>query len=206
MELTRNMGDTMITLFECWNGGVVEWDGLSSPQISFSFSVTDGDVLAFFLLCGRIAQLHTKTDWQLRFGVTPVSIPALPQREVCSLLESMRQNLGYMPLLQNDVTKDINAEETLLRRLQWVEVATGRIDTYTPFVGLRKGKHTYMRRLPQRVLTGSQTEVWFTGGQLQGGIDHSLIKILGLHRDPALRNSSVQLQEAWNQLGHASNL
>ncbi|MBW8192558.1 hypothetical protein K0504_16075 [Neiella marina] len=205
--MTSNVGDTMITLFECWNGGIVEWDGLSSPQISFSFPVANGDVLAFFLICGRIAQLHTRTDWQLRFGTTSVRIPSLPQNEVNQLSERIRRKLGYMPLLVNNVRQDVNAEESLLRQMQWVEIATGRIDAYLPFIGLRQGKQRYVRNFTQQVLTGAQAEVRFSrDGHLCGGSDFSLIQLLGIHREPNLRTSSMLLQEAWNQLGHASNL
>lgn len=207
MDATNQVGDTMITLFECWNGGIVEWDGLSSPQISFSFPIVNGDVLAFFLICGRIAQLHSRTDWQLRFGTKSVRIPQLPQAEVSLLAERIRHKLGYMPLLINDVRRDIHAEESLLRRLQWVEIASGRIDAYLPFVGLRQGKQCYVHKLTQQVLSGAQAEVRFSrDGHLCGGSDFSLMQLLGIHREPQLHTSSMLLQQAWHQQEHASNL
>ena len=53
----------MITLFECWNGGTVQYDGIHPPQFVFAFPAANAELVKFFQLSGRICEVLTGSEW-----------------------------------------------------------------------------------------------------------------------------------------------
>lgn len=127
----------MNTLFECWNAGVVEWDGLSSPRLRFSFPVPSHDALAFFLLSARMSQLISKQEWGLNFAEQAYSVPHFPVAEVSRLLGQFPSLFGYAPVLSYSLPFKKDKSIPVLSKMAWVHLASGHAYSYAPFVGRR---------------------------------------------------------------------
>lgn len=171
----------MQTLFECWNAGVVEWDGLSSPKISFSFPITSNEMLAFFLVNARLNQLLSKQDWQLSFAGQVYAVPPFPCQEMCRILAQLPSQFGYGPLLQRSSPSLSQGEEYSLSQLQWVHLASGRVFSYAPFVGVRSSNKRC--RKPHGVVVASceQLTVNFDRyGRFMGNGDIAVMNKMGI--------------------------
>ena len=88
----------MVTLFECWNGGTVQWDGMSPPHFIFAFPPASPEMVAFFQLSGRICEVLTQSEWILNIGGQLFDIPNLPVEEADSFALRMRDRIGYVPV------------------------------------------------------------------------------------------------------------
>ena len=170
----------MNTLFECWNGGIVEWDGLSSPRLSFSFAISSNDMLTFFLVSGRICQLMTRAEWQLSFAGKAYSIPPFPRQEMGRLLDLIPRQFGYSPVLHESYTQQ-DQEEYSIYQLRWAHLASGRVHTYAPFIGMRCERRRWQRKQPLVLASCDFLDVRFDlNGQLTGSGDAALVERLGL--------------------------
>ncbi len=171
----------MNTLFECWNAGVIEWDGMTTPVLSFSYPVSSNEMLAFFLISARLNQLLTKQDWQLSFAGVAYSVPPFPSYEMCRLLGQIPVLFGYGPrlLLVNALGK--NTDESPLSHLHWVHLASGDIVRYAPFIGARRQHHRQPKANGLVVASCDEMQVHFRrDGRLTGIGDLAMIERLEL--------------------------
>jgi len=130
----------MVTLFECWNGGAVQWDQVNPPQFVFSFPPESLEVVTFFQLSGRICEVLTQCEWHLNLGGQLFDIPNLPPHEINNFVLNVRNSMGYVSTpvpysLGNPLSGYTNISLAL-----WVNVRTGRADMYSPFTGLVYGQ------------------------------------------------------------------
>jgi len=130
----------MITLFECWNGGTVQWDRINPPQFVFNFPPGSPEIITFYQLSGRTCEVMTQTDWHLNMGGQLFDIPNFPPQEINTFASNIRNTMGYaaMPIpyqLGNPFIGYITIPIVL-----WVSVYTGRADMYNPFTGLVYGQ------------------------------------------------------------------
>lgn len=84
----------MITLFECWNGGTVQWDRINPPQFVFNFPPRSPEIITFYQLSGRICEVMTQTDWHLNMAGQLCDIPNLPPQEINAFASNMRNTIG----------------------------------------------------------------------------------------------------------------
>ncbi|MEK7748291.1 MAG: hypothetical protein AAB300_04380 [Nitrospirota bacterium] len=132
----------MITLFECWNGGTIQWDRMSPPQFVFNFPPCSHEILKFYQLSGRICEVMTQTDWHLNMGGQLFDIPNLPPQEIDAFVVNIQNTMGYAarPIpyhIGNPFIGYITIPIVL-----WVSVYTGRADMYNPFTGLVYGQQS----------------------------------------------------------------
>lgn len=130
----------MITLFECWNGGSVQWDRVNPPQFVFNFPSGSPEIITFFQLSGRMCEVITQTDWHLNMGGQLFDIPNLPPFEIDAFSSNLKNTMGYvaMPIpyqIGNQFTGF-----TTIPLVVWVNVSSGRADMYNPFTGLVYGQ------------------------------------------------------------------
>ncbi|GEM_PF-7118462 len=130
----------MVTLFECWNGGTVQWDQINPPQFVFAFPPESFEVVTFFQLSGRICEVLTQCEWHLNFGGQLFDIPNLPPHEINNFVLNVRNSMGYVSIpvpysLGNPFSGYTNISLAL-----WVNVCTGRADMHNPFTGLVYGQ------------------------------------------------------------------
>lgn len=169
----------MKTLFECWNAGVVEWDGLSAPKLSFAFPIASNEMLAFFLVSARINQLLSKLDWQLSFAGQVYPVPPFPSHEMCRVLSQLPIQFGYGPMLQLSRPGAHQGEECALSQLQWVHMASGKIYSFAPFVGVRCSKSHARKHKALVVASSDALQVDFNAwGLLTGTGDMGLMERL----------------------------
>lgn len=125
----------MTTVFECWNGGMIQWNGMTPPQFAFAFPPVDAALVSFFQLSGRMGEVLTGSQWLLNMAGQLIDIPDFPPQEIELFTIGVRQTMGYaavptMTQLVNPLT-GITAVPVAL----WVNVQTGRADGYNPFAG-----------------------------------------------------------------------
>ena len=133
----------MITLFECWNGGTVQWDRISPPQFVFNFPSGNPEIITFFQLSGRMCEVMTQCDWHLNMGGQLFDIPNLPSQEIDAFAFNIRNTMGYTAMsipyqLGNPFIGYITIPIIL-----WVSVYTGRADMYNPFTVLVYGQQLH---------------------------------------------------------------
>ncbi len=165
----------MNTLFECWNAGIIEWDGTAAPRLSFSYPVASNEMLAFFLISARINQLLTKQDWQLSFASQVYSVPPFPSYEMCRVLSQLPVQLGYGPSLQLEKPNPKLGDDCVLSHLNWLHLASGRIYSYAPFIGERCQRKQLRRSRGVIVASCEELSVRFNQeGHLCGNGDMAL--------------------------------
>jgi hypothetical protein len=141
----------MITLFECWNGGMVQWDRITPPQFAFAFPPASAELVSFFQLSGRIGEVLTGTDWILNIGGQLLDIPNFPPEEVNSFVLGVRAAMGYASIpvpfqLGNMLTGVITIPVAL-----WVNLQTGRADMFNPMTGPVVGPQLLPPQMPAQV-------------------------------------------------------
>ena len=85
----------MVTLFECWNGGTVQWDQINPPEFVFAFPPASKEVIIFFQLSGRVCEILTNAGWHLNMGGQLFDIPNLPSNEIFNFVNSIKNTMGY---------------------------------------------------------------------------------------------------------------
>lgn len=171
----------MKTLFECWNAGVAEWDGISSPKLGFPFPVRSKEILAFFLVSARLNQLLSKQEWQLSFAGRAYAVPPFPSQEMCRALAQIPSQFGYSPLLHLTQPSPKQGAEYVLSQLRWVHLASGSVSSYSPFVGERLSQSRCKK--PKNLVMASceQLGVRFNRyGHLEGAGGIVLMERLGI--------------------------
>jgi len=130
----------MITLFECWNGGCVQWNQNNPPQFCFGFPPQTLVLIKFFQISGRVCEILTQRDWILNIGGQLFDIPNFPQEEIDSIVTSIRNNMGYTSqAVPCQLGNPFGGFFTIPIAL-WVNLITGRADMYNPFVGFVIGQ------------------------------------------------------------------
>ncbi|MEI6756508.1 MAG: hypothetical protein FDX18_07140 [Chlorobium sp.] len=130
----------MITLFECWNGGSVQWDRMKPPQFVFNFPPGSPEVITFFQLSGRMCEVMTQTEWHLNMAGQLFDIPNFPPLEIDAFASNLRNTMGYAPVsIPYQIGNQFTGFMTIPIVL-WVNVVTGRADMYNPFTGLVYGQ------------------------------------------------------------------
>ncbi|MCM2678429.1 hypothetical protein [Echinimonas agarilytica] len=197
----------MNTLFECWNGGIVEWDGLSAPRLSFPYAVNDSELLAFFLISARACQLQSRLGWQLNFAGKACSVPLFPAQEMMNLLYKIQQQCGYGPTLVRCNRESMNDDDVLLLRIKWVHLASGQANSYMPFIGTRLNDRVLARPQPFVVACDRELEVSFSRfGQLQRVGRRNLLEVLGIDDASGFSVSNSLIEKATQGLGSVENL
>jgi len=138
----------MITLFECWNGGMVQWDRMTPPQFAFAFPAASPELVAFFQLSGRIGEVLTGTEWLLNIGGQLFDIPNIPPAEIDGFTQGVRTSMGYAAVpvpfqLGNMFSGFITIPVAL-----WVNVQTGRADMFNPMMGPVIGQQLLPPQMP----------------------------------------------------------
>jgi hypothetical protein len=138
----------MITLFECWNGGMVQWDRITPPQFAFAFPAASPELVTFFQLSGRIGEVLTGTEWLLNIGGQLFDIPNFPPDEINAFAGGVRASMGYAAVavpfqLGNMFTGFITIPVAL-----WVNVQTGRADMFNPMTGPILGQQLLPPQMP----------------------------------------------------------
>ena len=130
----------MITLFECWNGGSVQWDQINQPQFVFSFPPQNTELIKFFQFSGRICEILTQREWILNIGGQLFDIPNLPQKEIDNVMQNIKSNMGYTSMTIPYQLGNFYVGFTTIPLSLWVNIITGRADMYNPFVGFVPGQ------------------------------------------------------------------
>ena len=138
----------MITLFECWNGGMVQWDRITPPQFAFAFPAASPELVTFFQLSGRIGEVLTGAEWLLNIGGQLFDIPNFPPDEVNTFAQGVRASMGYacVPVpfqLGNMFSGFITIPVAL-----WVNLQTGRADMFNPMTGPVLGQQLLPPQMP----------------------------------------------------------
>lgn len=138
----------MITLFECWNGGMVQWDRMTPPQFVFAFPAANPELVKFFQLSGRIGEVLTGTDWLLNVGGQLFDIPNFPSDDINAFAIGVRTSMGYASIpvpfqLGNMFTGFVTIPVAL-----WVNVQTGRADMFNPVTGPIIGQQLLPPEMP----------------------------------------------------------
>jgi hypothetical protein len=139
-EHAAGEGEIMITPFECWNGGRVQWDGAGLPQFAFAFPPESRDTVAFLQLSARICEVLTQSDWLLNVGGQLFDVPDLPVSEIHRLARAIRDAAGYVPVTVPYRLDSPTTGTITLRLVLWANVQTGRADVYLPLTGLVEGQ------------------------------------------------------------------
>lgn len=170
----------MPTLFECWNGCQIYWNGITPPQFVFSYPPANPQVLGFYQLSGRITEVLTSSEWILNMGGTMYDVPNLPPAEVGLIVDSITANMGYAatPIPAN-LPHPVSGVTTFPLAV-WTNVVTGRADILDPQIGLRPGAQI----LPPRAQFNSpysSAQLGINmgpGGSIEGGgVANTLVSI-----------------------------
>lgn len=129
----------MVTLFEYWNGGRVQWDGRSPPQFAFEIPPGDEEMITFFQLSGRICEVLTRSEWVLNLGGHLFDIPNLISSELDLLVKRIESEVGYVPVSVPYQIRLPFAGATAIPLALWASTRTGRADMYSPSTGLVRG-------------------------------------------------------------------
>jgi hypothetical protein len=130
----------MATLFECWNGGTVQWDRINLPQFIFAFPPGSPEIVTFFQLSGRMCEVLTQSEWHLNFGGQLFDIPNLPPQEIDMFALNAKTTMGYAPIPVPYQLGNPFLGYFTIPLVLWVSVHTGRADMYNPFTGLIYGR------------------------------------------------------------------
>jgi hypothetical protein len=125
----------MVTLFECWNGGSVQWDRITPPRFAFAFPAASSELVRFFQLSGRIGEVLTGADWLLNIGGQLFDIPNFPPDEIGAFALGVRASMGYTPVPVPFQLGDAFSGVITIPVALWVNVQTGRADMFNPFMG-----------------------------------------------------------------------
>jgi hypothetical protein len=125
----------MITLFECWNGGMAQWDRITPPQFAFAFPAASPELVTFFQLSGRIGEVLTGTEWLLNIGGQLFDIPNFPPDEINTFVQGVRASMGYQAVPVPFQLGNIFSGFITIPVALWVNVQTGRADMFNPMTG-----------------------------------------------------------------------
>jgi hypothetical protein len=134
LSSARGRGD-MITLFECWNGGMVQWDRITPPQFAFAFPAASPELVTFFQLSGRIGEVLTGAEWLLNIGGQLFDIPNFPPDEVNTFAQGVRASMGYACIPVPFQLGNIFSGFVTIPVALWVNLQTGRADMFNPMTG-----------------------------------------------------------------------
>jgi hypothetical protein len=138
----------MITLFECWNGGMVQWNRITPPQFAFAFPPASAELVKFFQLSGRIGEVLTGTDWVLNMGGQLFDIPNFPPDEIDSFAQGVRASMGYAAVPVPFQLGDMFSGFITIPVALWVNVQTGRADMFNPVMGPVVGQQLLPPQMP----------------------------------------------------------
>jgi hypothetical protein len=175
----------MTTMFECWNGGRAVYHN-QQPCFIFDFPAQSAELLTFFQFSGRICELLTGYNQsQLVMGGQPHGIPDFPKPEVDLFVQRLQAGMGYYPYIRDVMTNDNFGQMWPMRVALWVNLGTGRADTYHPMAGLQPG----LQFIPpqqqfQPAFYGNYAVQVQQGGAVQGsGKTNTVQKIGGILKD-----------------------
>lgn len=85
----------MTTLFECWNGCQIHWDGFHPPQfLFFPYPPANLQVLGFYQLSGRTTEVLTGAEWVLNMAGNTYDAPNPPAPEIQGFVQAAQQQMG----------------------------------------------------------------------------------------------------------------
>lgn len=129
----------MVTFFECWNGGSIQYDG-AMPQFVFPYPPEDSELVAFFQLTGRICEVMTNKEWLLNMGGHYLDIPNFNGPEVWAVIQHIESSMGYVACPLPVQVGNPLMGFTQIPIILWANTQTGRLDMYTPQTGLVYGQ------------------------------------------------------------------
>jgi len=138
----------MITLFECWNGGMVQWDRITPPQFAFAFPAASPDLVKFFQLSGRIGEVLTGAEWLLNIGGQLFDIPNFPPDEVNSFAQGVRASMGYACVPVPFQLGNVFSGFITIPVAVWLNLQTGRADMFNPMTGPIVGQQLLPPQMP----------------------------------------------------------
>lgn len=130
----------MATLFECWNGGTIQWNRVTAPQFVFGFPSPAHDIVQFFQVSGRICEVLTRTEWHLNMGGQVLDIPNLPEYEITQFVVNVRNTMGYTATVMPYQLGNVFTGYVTIPVVLWVSLQTGRADMFTPAAQLVYGR------------------------------------------------------------------
>jgi hypothetical protein len=175
----------MITMFECWNGGRVMYNGMQ-PCFMFDFPAQSPELLTFFQFSGRMCEiLSGNNHCALIMGGQGYDIPDFPKPEVDMFVQRLQASMGYYPFITDIVAPDQFGFTRPIRIALWVNLGTGRADMYNPFTGLMPGRMFMQPQFQYQpaFYNNYAVQVQQTGDVQGAGETNTLQKIGGILKD-----------------------
>lgn len=133
----------MQTLFECWNGGHAGIHD-NRPWFSFLYPGSNQELLTFFQLSGRIWETLAGVDCYLNLAGQVYDVPNYPVQEVNLLVSNIQQKMGYTPYVVPYMAATDYGSPLMIQVVIWVNMGTGRADSYSPTTGYVYGQQLMM--------------------------------------------------------------